>query len=541
MALGPQFKNTYWTDEQGSTQYSLSSTAVPFAVGRYNFYPKEVGPRARKTFIPTQGMLFSPETGTGAKNDPLVPHERRIQAIKKSLGMNDPDKYAKRAGYSMNSSPRSSKKPLGKRATKKAIDAYTDALDDSDLSTYEMEKHLVTDPVLPVANTNMTRGHISGRTIRLPYEQTYETIEVPETTKTVRTGVKLQPIPNPNLAKQVENVYWDSDQYVQDGVFEIADIATPDGSVYDKTPHYETEDIPDFRAGYGKHKGEGPLQLPPGHHFNVWPGSGANVTDPDIVVKKHEVYDGVKDGGRESLRTFHTRHRIVGHESSHEKVVPAYLTSQRGKDKISESSLVHELGHHFDPNLSDNFNQRDKVNYVKRRGRSVETPGRPDPAQEGVADGFTIAHVRHKDKDRAMHEQGETGKLLHEHGYTTDFSGFANNTSKALYASMAAHTAAYPRIDDIKEIPSRTSLHKQYYPEKAKNVGYIGGIQNDPVERHNANVLLLGHMYDNHEHVRKTLDSLGLSKAGMDAHKFYKDNDPKRYKGPEQTKLPGFE
>ena len=120
MALGPQFKNTYWTDEQGSTQYSLSSTAVPFAVGRYNFYPKEVGPRARKTFIPTQGMLFSPETGTGAKNDPLVPHERRIQAIKKSLGMNDPDKYAKRAGYSMNSSPRSSKKPLGKRATKKA-------------------------------------------------------------------------------------------------------------------------------------------------------------------------------------------------------------------------------------------------------------------------------------------------------------------------------------------------------------------------------------------------------------------------------------
>ena len=531
MALGPQFKNTHWTDEQGNTQsYVLNTPGDPFTITRVS----------GNASVPTQGMLFSPETGTGAKNDPLVPHERRIQAIKKGLGMNDPDKYAKRAGYSMNSSPRASKKPLSKRATKKAIDAYTDALDDSDLSTYEIEKHLVTDPVLPVANTNMTRGHISGSTIRLPYEQTYKTIEVPETTKTVRTGVKLQPIANPNLSKQVENVYWDSDQYVQDGVFEIADIVTPDGSPYDKTPHYETDDIPDFRAGHGKHVNS-ERHLPPGHHFNVWPGSGTNVTDPNIVVKTHQVYDGVKDGGRESLRTFHTRHQIVGHESSHEEVVPAYLTSQRGKDKISENSLIHELGHHFDPNLGDTFNQRDKVNYVKRRGRSVETPGRPDPAQEGVADGFTIAHVRNKDKYRAMHEQGETGKLLHEHGYTTDFSGFANNTSKALYAAMAAHTAAYPRIDDMNEIPSRASLHMQYYPKKAKNVGYIGGIQNDPVERHNANVLLLGYMYDNHEHVRKTLDSLGLSKAGMDAHKFYKDNDPKRYKGPEQTKLPGFE
>ena len=532
MALGPQFKNTYWTDEQGNTQsYVLNTPGDPFTITRVS----------GNASVPTQGMLFSPETGTGAKNDPLVPHERRIQAIKKGLGMNDPDKYAKRAGYSMNSSPRASKKPLSKRATKKAIDAYTDALDNSDLSTYEIEKHLVTDPVLPVANTNMTRGHISGRTIRLPYEQTYETIEVPERTKTVRTGVKLQPIANPNLAKQVEDVVWNSDQYVQGGVFEIADIVTPDGSPYDKTQHYETDNIPDFRAGHGKHNRGGEVHLPPGHYFNVWPGSGTNVTDPNIVVKTHKVYDGADYRGGESLRTFHTRHRIVGHESSHEEVVPAYLTSQRGKDKISENSLIHELGHHFDPNLSDNFNQRDKVNYVKRRGRSVETPGRPDPAQEGVADGFTIAHVRHKNKDRAMHEQGETGKLLHEHGYTTDFSGFANNTSKALYAAMAAHTAAYPRIDDIKEIPSRTSLHKQYYPEKAKNVGYIGGIQNDPVERHNANVLLLGYMYDNHEHVRKTLDSLGLSKAGMDAHKFYKDNDPKRYKGPEQTKLPGFE
>lgn len=540
MALGPQFKNTYWTDERGSTQYSISSTGAPFSFSRSNSYLEEVGPRARKTFIPTQGMLFSPETGTGAKNDPLVPHERRIQAIKKGLTMDDPDKYAKRAGYSMSSSPRRSQKPLSKGATKKAIDAYTDALDNSDLSTYEIEKHLVTHRVLPVANTNMTRAHISGSTIRIPYEQTYETIEVPETTKTVRTGVKLQPIANPNLSKQVKNVVWNSDQYVKGGVFEIADIVTPDGSPYDKTPHYETDDIPDFRAGHGKHVNS-ERHLPPGHHFNVWPGSGENVTDPNIVVKTHKVYDGADYRGGESLRTFHTRHQIVGHEDSYEEVVPAYLTSQRGKDKISENSLIHELGHHFDPNLGDTFNQRDKVNYVKRRGRSVETPGRPDPAQEGVADGFTIAHVRHKDTARAMHEQGETGKLLHEHGYTTDFSGFANNTSKALYAAMAAHTAAYPRIDDMKEIPSRTSLHKQYYPEKAKNVGYIGGIQNDPVERHNANVLLLGYMYDNHEHVRKTLDSLGLSKPGMDAHKFYKDNDPKRYRGPEQTKLPGFE
>lgn len=91
MALGPQFKNTHWTDEQGNTQsYVLNTPGDPFTVTRMS----------GNASIPTQGMLFSPETGTGAKNDPLVPHERRIQAIKKGLSMDDPDKYAKRAGGS---------------------------------------------------------------------------------------------------------------------------------------------------------------------------------------------------------------------------------------------------------------------------------------------------------------------------------------------------------------------------------------------------------------------------------------------------------
>ncbi len=541
MALGPQFKNTHWTDEQGNTQsYVLNTPGDPFTVTRMS----------GNASIPTQGMLFSPETGTGAKNDPLVPHERRIQAIKKGLSMDDPDKYAKRAGGSYKTNDKRGE-TLGPKSTANAIKAYTNALDSSNTSTYEIEKHLVPRPALAIANTDMTRGHIDRGRIRLPYTTTFEKIEVPETTKTVRTGVKLQPIANPNLSKQVEDVVWDSDQYVQDGVFEIADIVTPDGSPYDKTPHYETDDIPDFRAGHGKHNRGGEVHLPPGHHFNVWPGSGSNVTDPNIVVKTHKVYDGADYRGHESLRTFHTRHRIVGHESSHEEVVPARTVYKKHRNTIDQTSLIHELGHHLDPNLHDMFDQMSTQKWVKRRGRTVLADvGRPDPAQEGVADGraLVMSNDYLENTSRDMFEKGETGDLFSHYGYSTKFSGFANNTAKALYAAMVAHTAAHPRVEDMQQVPSRSSLYKQYYPEKLTDSR--GGrpsmreqrdIGNDPKEQHKANVLLLGHMYDNHEHVRKSLDALGLGKAGMAAHKFYKDNDPKRYKGPEQTKLPGFE
>ena len=531
MALGPQFKNTHWVDEEGNMKsYVLSTPNEPFKVTQVS----------GETSTPTQGMLFSPETGTGAKNDPLVPHERRIEAIKKGLGMDDPEKYAKRAGYSMSENVRVKGAPLAKRSTNKAIDAYTDALDNSDLSIYEIEKHLVTNPVLAIANKNMTRGHIDGGTIRLPYQETYEKVEVPEQVKTVRTGLKLQPIPNPKLAEQVKDVYWDSQDYIKDGVFKIADVATPDGSAFDKSPYYEKDDIPDFRVspdsrvGHSRYEPGGATLLPPGHHFNVWPGSGKDVTDPDIVVKKHMVYDGQTEHG-ESLRTFHTRHKIVGHESSHEEVIPGYVTHKRGKDAIAEESLVHELGHHFDPNLDDLYNQRSSHTWIKNRLVS----GRPDPAQEGVADGFAYAHVIKKDVSRELLEQGKTDKSFSTYGYSTKFSGFANNTSKALYAAMAAHTAANPRIDDLTQVPSRESLYNKHTQTKPRRRGAIG--DNTPEARHIANTLLLGHMYDNHEHVRKTLHDLGLGKAGLDAHKFYKENDPTRYKGPEQTKLPGFD
>lgn len=528
MALGPQFKNTHWTDEKGNTQsYVLNTPNEPFKITKV----------AGETSTPTQGMLFSPETGTGSKNDPLVPHERRMEAITKGLGMSDTKQYAKRAGYSMSADVRAKGKPLSERATNKAIDAYTNALDNSNLSTYEIEKHLVSKPALGIANTNMTRGHISGGTIRLPYQETYKKVEVPEQVKTVRTGLKLQPIPNPELAEQVKNVYWDSQNYVADGVFNIADIVTPDGSAFDKSPYTESDDIPDFRVGHGKSRGE--IVLPPGHHFNVWPGSGKDVTDPDIVVKKHEVYDGNSERG-ESIKTFHTRHKIVGHEGSQEEVIPARVIYEKGKDGIDEESLVHELGHHFDPNVNDPYNQRSS-RWIKNKWVN----GRPDPAQEGVADGFAFAHNIQKDVSRELLEQGKTDKSFSNYGYSTTFSGFANNTSKALYAAMAAHTAANPRIDDLTQVPSRESLYNKYKQIKPRidSKGRRLSIESEstPESRHIANTLLLGHMYDNHDHVRNTLHDLGLGKAGLDAHKFYKENDPTRYKGPEQTKLPGFE
>lgn len=82
MPLGEQFRNTYWFNEHGHMISALDT-----GEGRPAYTMGEEVPKGFDK--PIQGMLFSPHTGTGRRNDPLVPHSDRIQAINVALGYDD--------------------------------------------------------------------------------------------------------------------------------------------------------------------------------------------------------------------------------------------------------------------------------------------------------------------------------------------------------------------------------------------------------------------------------------------------------------------
>lgn len=79
MPLGEQFRNTYWFNEHGRMISALDT-----GEGKPAYTMGEEVPEGFDK--PIQGMLFSPHTGTGRRDDPLVPHSDRIQAINAALG-----------------------------------------------------------------------------------------------------------------------------------------------------------------------------------------------------------------------------------------------------------------------------------------------------------------------------------------------------------------------------------------------------------------------------------------------------------------------
>ena len=556
MALGPQFENTYWNNEDGSiTSSILNPKNEQTGIEKYRI--KETS--GNFPLGGMQGMLFSPETGTGTRKDPLVPHSERIAAIQKGLGMSDPDEYAKRAGRFMSNRGNRTMNvpPIGKRAAKNAINAYTEALDSSSMPTNIIVNHLANDPVLAVANPNMARGHITGRggTIRLPL-QPRQSIQIePEHTVTriVPTGdTILTPINNPKLQKHADSINWNSEEGAMESVNEVATITSPDGASFMKArgrnipkminhpnakwgdnpplpkipnPDYKEFNFkvaPKVKAMMEEHDEMQSRMdfrdLPVGWSMNVYPGKGST-KNPNIKTKDFSVYNGDTD------RTWHTRHAVSGQFDTVTKTIPEKTVYKTEPPGVSQTTTVHELGHHMDTqHMGDSFDQRNIKPYSS------------DMATEGVADGVADAYSRSNNVSRRMFEEGDTGTFFKRSGYGTEYKGFSNKTDKALYAAVRAHVAANPNPTDFNDLPSRESLYEKHFPSN-RSVLYASL---EKPNRTNASRLLLGHMYDQHEHVRNTLKGLGMEDVGKEAHALYKETDPNRYRGPEQESLPGM-
>lgn len=571
MALGRQFENTYWHDDKGVTRASiLNPEGETEGIDRYKIDRKLTGADAETQAVKhsAQGMLFSPETGTGMREDPLVPHATRIAAIQKGLGMDDPAQYAKRAGarkkVDSESMFRKSGPPLGPREANQAIKLYTEALDTSTMPTHMIQKHIADDPVLAILNQDMSRGHITGRngTIRLPIEKSGRSSTYVEEHTVTRPSSEsiVEPANNPNLNKQTSR-HWGSYEGAKDDVLKEATITGPYGPYrplrgkhkvdpFVKNPDYDWTDpkkgmdpwmpnpaIPKFNIPTLPHVKEAIKEqedtadldfrnLPEGYSMNVYMGKG-KIKNPTIKTEDFKVWNGTGDNGQDNYVTMHTRDKVTEPVMETVTIPGRFVANTRKSAWVDQTSVVHELGHHTDRKHMDQaFSQ-------------LEHARRSDPASEGVADG--VADVYSEDKygrgtaeySSRMFTEGETGDLHKHSGYTTDYSGFTNKTDKALYSAVRAHVSANPDPDVYNQMPSRGEIVKERGPK--------GLTTSNKEHRSIANQLLLGHLYDSHEHVRKTLAGLGYEKEGRAARKAYQDRDPNKPVQHHQPQLPGFE
>lgn len=564
MALGPQFENTYWHDDKGEMRTSiLNPTGTKEKEERYRIERGLSGNQAEDYAKRhnAQGMLFSPETGTGLREDPLVPHSTRISVIHQSLGMSDQDEYAKRAGKSLNFSRNSYRSnPLTPGEAKKATDAYTHALDTSTMPTHLMQTHMANNPALAVGKPGMQTGHYDRGVIRLGIETPYERVRIPEhkTTRTVG-GEVIGPVNNPKLAEQAKKTSWT--HYSNDPAYDVLHNATitgpmgeqfmrythtrgkindtivnpahqwdPETRAYNDEPYsIPNPKLPKFNIKIAPHVQKqmdehNDLEfdfrnLPEGYSMNVYPGKG-NIKNPNIKTTDFIVHNGshpINNTYRDL--TWHTREEISD-PVTEEITVPARMSRKYKNPYVEQTSVVHELGHHLDKTQQDRFSQR---------FRGVA----PDPVEEGLADGLADGYSRNKTYSARMFTEGQAGQFQHRNGYTPGYGGWTNATDRALYSAIRAHVSAYPDPEVFNQTPSRTDL--------VQSLGLRNLAGGDKQDRNIANQMLLGHLYDSHSHVRTTLNDLGYSEVGAEAHGIYKQQRDKNKPKPfEQPELPGL-
>lgn len=554
MALGPQFENTYWEDDKGKLQASLVNPKGHFS--KLDVVHHDITDGSLPSYIANlegpkpelQGMLFSPQTGTGLKGDPLIPQERRDKAIETGLGFSDMEKYRKRAGMHEKTSRyrsrrNSSIEPISERKANNVKEAYSTALDNSNMPTHIIEQHIVPRPVLPILNADMSRGHISGGIIRLPAYLNQETRIEPAHTKQIPVNPELEAIPNKNWDKQAWKVDWHSEEGARDDLGNVATVFTPEGYPFRMLQDYAYMDKPEnalidripiapsakIKDRYGRSvlpsdAIQDMRTLPPGYSTNLWIGKKQPAKGQH--VETHSIYSTL-----DRDKTVSAKYKITNADQFQTVEVPEKRITVNKGYWVDPETLIHELGHNF-----DNVHSGNKLD----QRRSLDS-GRPDPASEGVADGY--ADTYEQNVLQKLFTSGETGDKYSKTGYSTKFSGFRNKNDKATYAAVRAHAAAYP--EDINNMPSRSKLVTQRHPD----IDFEYQLENSQEHRDIGNKLLLGHLYDKHEHVRKTLEGLGLGKAGRAAQQYYLGMNKKTDKqkswekqyGSEQLQLPGME
>lgn len=443
---------------------------------------------------PLQGMLFSPHTATGSKDDPLVPEEERRAQARTSYNTEGMSRWT--------------------RGSKK-LESQQKMLEEGVFQS-GIPQHLLKDV--------KTRTRIVPSEGRAHYSPSSNMIKLNENVhgpkyqevpaKTAPVYKSGNPIPNPNFSRDTRHIETEASprsEFSAHGTFfNEKGKRIPSSKIHDGDYALNNEQRKNLID---------PLYLPEGHSANIFPGKGKDtnkyVTHSFKVEVGYRSDNSWKNDGYK-IQWFHTRHEAI--PTGETKEIPATRKRVSGGRSLSMSTLVHETGHHLDPNVGSNVRDKDS----------------PDTVTEAVADGFTdrFHHSRNEFEDSLSPSKERAQTISNPfRGYGTGHHSVGrNNVNKALYAAVRQHVSMGDR--NYLDIPSRDTFVKDcHWLEDDKE-------HNEHLEH--ANKMLLGHMYDKHPHVQEILGHLKLGKVGENAANYYRSRSTDAGRGApkyEQEKL----
>jgi hypothetical protein len=572
MALGKQFENTYWEDPATGETKSWTREKDPAGVPRVSPTTKTNAPDDELSGH--QGILFHPATATGTKDDPLVPLERRETAASLALGITDIDDYKGRVRRKANVK-------ISDHMARTDAELLRNSLVNSMTPTREIENTRVSAFLNPRRDRGGGFAETYSDTIMIGKEKRNKLEIIPEHTIKV-TKPSDTPIHNPKFWDWHDKTTEAEELTASDIMYrmhnkgdihwnnpETGKSLTPEESLskteWEGTPVYGPQ-RPGIRLGDNRYHSDydldkhGPLsdidpervKIASGHipqiegldklreeGFvpNIFPGAGkptAKVhTNPSFTVDRNYA----NERGDYPIARVHTR--FVPGEVS-EKVVPEEQKWTK-VPHISQSTLVHEIGHQQDDSINDAYSHGD------RRTKNSDRYAFADPLKEGLAGGredryATSAHGGMGDMyEDVLHDPNDPTRAMKK-SYGVDHAQWKNKTHKALY--VASRVASRTGEDGRDQYPSREKIAESLGMTPDKPYSRVSTYDNhDHSEA--VNKMALGHMLTTTPSLMKHLKGQGLHDVGKQARSAYIDARRNRNReqngGWTQPQLPGME
>lgn len=490
MPLGRQFQNTFFEGAGGNPVYHTDLSQVSNA----NELPDDVKRRPHidekgAPGIAYQGMLFSPHTATGSRQDPLIPRATRLNAFKTSLNLHDVDSYRSRAGAELGKSYRPN-------AT--AAQGHMELIANTATDKTNIPTHLISDikahAILYPGEKARNGGHYSPETgnIVLHERKHQEIVRMPNVE--IPKGEKGAPIPNKNFKSLVDRD-WSTERIWQSDMGYAGTITDHEGK---EVPYVDDETE--------LHR------LPEGHSMNIYPGKGKQTAK--YISTPFQVESGYREGrygGGVTYTTFHTRHERIPTEGT--ETIRGALKTTRLPSTVNADTIVHEIGHSLDPHIRGPFEDMSKG---------------ADVVQEATADGYRDRFGTSEVYEHRLAPSPERAVDMRSTGYTTRSEKWGNKTNRALYAAVRQHVSMGDK--NIHDITSREELFNKLSSKTSatRTVGKVSGrVPSYMIEKEHkslANTYLLGHLYHTHSHVREILGHLGLDEEGQKASRVYRSS-----------------
>lgn len=559
MALGRQFENTYWQDPETGDTHSWSRVPdVPYdrVATRRNPSNEELAKH--------QGLLFHPETGTGRKNDPLVPLERRKAEATRAVGGEDIDAYKERVRTKTG-------RKISSKMAQSEIDLMSEGLSNTGMPIQEMKNVSVSAFLNPRAGGGWSEER--NPTIMVSRRSYKEKVDIPGD-KVFKTTPSDKPIYNPKFWdwmrtntrmgesqaqsdqllgyltgdkwREKKNIHWSN---IETGETVSGEDAVEKATVYEHGPFVQYKDPQNNWSEPYSHRSHGRVDLTnpsfqleqnrprrdisrleeSGFVPNIFPGEGKPSkkvhTDPSFGIEKY--YSYAKDRPIEAK--VHTRFE----PESAEEVDGPPKTKLVTKYAIHDKTLVHEIGHQRDSGVADPYTHR----------RRSETRGRryafADPMEEGYADGYADKHIRFANYyEDVANDPSDPARVMYA-GYGVNNRQWKNTTHQALY--VASRVAARTGRGDRSQYAIRKDVSKElgFNPDK---MSFIGDKKYRP-HSEKINTMALGKMLTTDPRLIKHLEHQGLGDVGREARSAYIDAYRKRKQAnaPVQDRLPGFD